>query len=238
MLLGIWFSAVGYAIFYWGIHHFAGVDCNAKSGCRISLIDALGIPTGWKIPKGQPFQLGSPTQPIQYQQQTQPQVPNNQNSNPMTGGGSGDWVSKILTAIDAPQTGADKLIAWNACEGNAKGQSGLPINNPFNITADSFQPATHGDLGPVPGNTAGVQMFSTMDLGIKGTVAKLNEPFAAKILHNLQNGGSFTDFGNSVGASGWGTSGACINKANRFPAGGVGAPPNSTPTPPYGAPSP
>lgn len=204
MLFGIWLSAVGYAIFYWGIHHFPGVDCKSAGGCRISLIDALGIPTSWNIPKGTPVQLGTPTGPITTQQQN----PNNNNSNPMTGGGSGDWTSKILTALNAPQTGAAKLVAWNACEGNLQGHSGLGINNPFNITADSYQPATHGDLGAV--NSAGVQSFSTLTLGIQGTVAKINEPFASAILQNLQQGGSFQAFANAVGSSGWGTSGSCI----------------------------
>lgn len=230
MLLGIWFSAVGYAIFYWGIHHFAGVDCNAKSGCRISLIDALGIPTGWNIPKGQPFQLGSPTQPIQYQQQTQPQVPNNQNNNPMTGGGvsggsidAGKWMEKVLAGIGAtnPQN-TIKLQYWNACEGNQKGTSGLGINNPLNITCDSYQPATCGDLGAVPGNTAGVQMFSTIDLGIAGTIAKLKEPFAKAIVQNLKTSGSMQGFANAVGSSGWGTSGACILSKTKDQGGATG----------------
>jgi hypothetical protein len=204
MLFGIWLSAAGYAIFYWGIHHFPGVDCKSAGGCRISLIDALGIPVGWKIPKGQPLQLSAPTGAIT---QTQPQNPNNENNNPLSGG-NGTWPLQILDAIGAPQTGASKLVAWNACEGNLQGHSGLGINNPFNITADSFQPATHGDLGAV--NSAGVQSFSTLTAGIKGTVAKLNEPFAAAILNNLMTQGSFSAFANAVGSSGWGTSGSCI----------------------------
>jgi hypothetical protein len=205
MLFGIWLGSVGYAIFYWGIHHFPGVDCKSDSGCRISLIDALGIPAKWNIPKGRPVQLGVPTGAITA---TQQQNPNNNNSNPMTGGGSGDWASKLASGIAAPQSAIAKFQAWNACEGNLQGHSGLGINNPLNITADSYQPATHGDGGAV--NSAGVQSFSTITLGIQGTLAKLSEPFASGIVANLRNDGTWPAFANAVGSSGWGTSGSCI----------------------------
>jgi len=208
MIFGVWLSAVGYAIFYWGLHHFPGIDCKSKNGCRISLIDALGIPSAWNIPKGQPIQIQTPLGPPQTQQQNpnNSQTPNSFNQKVP----GGDWVSAILNGLGAPTTtnGQNKLKAWNLCEGNLQGESGLGINNPFNITCDNFHKETCGDLGAV--NSAGVQSFSTLQLGVAGTLAKLSEPFASAIVQNLQNDGDFQSFANAVGASHWGTSGSCI----------------------------
>lgn len=208
MLFGIWLTSIGYAVFYWGVHHFPGIDCHSSQGCRISLLDALGIPSKWNIPKGQPVELG--TAPAgSIEPQTQQQNPSNATSpNPLTGN-DGAWTGMLIKALGIDGANTAKLLAWNACEGNLQGHSGLGINNPFNITADNYQPATHGDCGTV--NSAGVQCFSTINLGIAGTVAKLQEPFAAAILSNLKNNGSFGAFANAVGASGWGTSGSCIS---------------------------
>jgi hypothetical protein len=209
MIFGIGLAAVGYAIFYWGVHHFPGWDCPTKNGCRYSLLELLGVPKSWNIPKYPAVGLGA-GQKIQADTSSQNQSPENSTTpNPLTGGG-GNWIGGVLNSIKAPGSAnnINKLNAWNACEGNLQGHSGLGINNPFNITADSFQPATHGDGGAV--NGAGVQSFSTLTAGITGTAAKLNEPFAGAILKNLQNDGSFSDFANAVGSSGWGTSGSCI----------------------------
>lgn len=47
MIFGVGLLVFGYAVFYWGIHHFQGVDCPAINGkaqnCRYSLTQVLGI---------------------------------------------------------------------------------------------------------------------------------------------------------------------------------------------------
>jgi len=204
MIFGFGLIAIGYSIFYWGLHHFQNVDCDTPNGCRYSLVDLLGIPSG-TIPKGTQggVQLSPPDN------STQTQTPNNAQTGNGFSGSNSTWAGGILSGINAQCTGNNmaKMIAWNACEGNLAGHSGLGINNPFNITADSYQQATHG-TGAV--NSAGVQNFSTITAGVAGTVAKLNEPFASAIKSNLVNDGSFKAFASAVGSSGWGTSGTCI----------------------------
>lgn len=212
---------VGYSIFYWGVHHFPGWDCPTKDGCRYSLLELLGVPKSWNLAGRNPggfypearLTAGQNAQAGDQGQQTQPQTPENQTTpNPLTGspGGATGWGNGILQGIGAPCSfnNQNKMNAWNKAEGNVQGHSGLGINNPFNITADSYQPATHGDLGAV--NSVGVQSFSTLTAGIAGTIAKLNEPFAAAIKSNLVSDGSTQAFANAVGASGWGTPASSI----------------------------
>lgn len=207
MIVGIGIGVFGYALFYWGIHHFPGVD----GGKRYSLVTLLGIPEAWGMTKGGVREVGLTSGgelSSELANETQPQNSENQTTpSGLTGGG--DWRCGMLQAVGAPTSANNlhKMSAWNACEGNLQGHSGLGINNPFNITADSYQPATQG-TGAV--NSAGVQSFSTLTAGITGTAAKLNEPFAKAILSNLVNDGTFNAFANAVGSSGWGTSGGCI----------------------------
>lgn len=205
MIIGIGIGVVGYAVFYWGLHHFPGID----GGKRYSLFTLLGIPEAWGLAKGGQVGLTSGGQlTTELTNDTQPQTPENQTT-PSNLTGGGNWQASMLQSINAPTSANNvhKMTAWNACEGNLQGHSGLGINNPFNITADSYQPATKGDTAV---NSAGVQSFSTLTAGIQGTAAKLQEPFASAILKNLQSDGSFSAFANAVGSSGWGTSGSCI----------------------------
>lgn len=46
-------TTVGYALVYWGIHHFPIVD----GGNRVSLFDCLGVPQAWQLIRGQPVQF-------------------------------------------------------------------------------------------------------------------------------------------------------------------------------------
>lgn len=216
MIFGIILIMFGYSVFYWGIHHFPCWDCPncdpKNPGCRYSLLELLGVPTSWNMPKYGPVGLTVGQQAQAGDQGQQQQNPENQTTpNPLTGGSGSNsgWGNSILQGINAPTSfnNQNKLNAWNKCEGNLDGHSGLGINNPFNITADSYQPATHGNATV---NSAGVQSFATLTAGIQGTIAKLQEPFAAAIVKNLQNDGTFSAFANAVGSSGWGTSGSCI----------------------------
>lgn len=204
MILGIGVSVFGYAVFYWGLHHFPKID----GGKRYSLFTLLGVPEAWGLAKGGQIGLSAGTGQLTYTAGDQSQTPENQTTPNGLTGNSG-WQQAVLQSLGAPNSANNvhKMNAWNACEGNLQGHSGLGINNPFNITADSYQAATHGDTAV---NSAGVQSFSTLSAGIQGTVAKLQEPFAAGIKNNLINDGSFGDFANAVGSSGWGTSGGCI----------------------------
>jgi len=58
MIPGITLIVLGYAILYWGIHHFPGVDCPGQdpNACRISLVTALGLDR-FGIAHGGPFQF-------------------------------------------------------------------------------------------------------------------------------------------------------------------------------------
>ena len=211
MVFGIGLAAFGYAVFYWGVHHFPGWDCPTQSGCRYSLLELLGVPKSWGIAKYSAVGL-NPGKQSQVSNDIGPNDnPSNNTTTPNGLTGGNGWINNILDGLGAPKSfnNQNKLTAWNNCEGNLAGHSGLGINNPFNITADSFQPATHG-TGSV--NYAGVQSFSTITAGITGTIAKLNEPFARAILSNLKNDGTMQAFANAVGSSGWGTNGSCIAK--------------------------
>ena len=64
-MFGIALMVFGYAVFYWGLHHFPGVDCpkGAPNHCRYSLLVLLGInkgpnkSAGFNIPEGAPIQF-------------------------------------------------------------------------------------------------------------------------------------------------------------------------------------
>jgi hypothetical protein len=54
-MIGVAMIVIGYAVFYWGLHHFSGVDCpEGGTKCRHSLVtllalDRFGIAHGDKI---------------------------------------------------------------------------------------------------------------------------------------------------------------------------------------------
>ena len=59
MILGFGLIVIGYAVFYWGLHHFPGVDCpgDDSSKCRHSLMTLLGMDL-FGIKQGTPVQFG------------------------------------------------------------------------------------------------------------------------------------------------------------------------------------
>lgn len=200
MILGIGIGVVGYALFYWGVHHFPGVD----GGNRYSIITLLGIPEAWGVAKGGQVGLtagGSLTTELTNDTQTQ-NGENQTTPNGLTGGSN--WATGILQAISAPcsTNNINKMMAWNACEGNLQGHSGTGINNPFNTTLDC--------CGGSSVNSAGVKNYPTMTAGIQATVQTLGSPRYQAVVSNLQQDGSFSAFAAAVGSSGWGTSGSCI----------------------------
>lgn len=201
MIFGIGLGVIGYAIFYWGVHHFPGID----GGQRYSLFTVLGIPEAWQMSKGGKVGLtagGQLTSELTNETQGQ-NAENSTTPNGLTGGGS-NWIGGILSSLNAPgsNNNVNKLNAWNACEGNLSGHSGLGINNPFNTTLDC--------CGGSSINSAGVKSYPTMTAGIQATVQTLQAARYAAIVTNLQKDGSFQNFAAAVGASGWGTSGTCI----------------------------
>lgn len=201
MILGIGVGVFGYAVFYWGVHHFPGMD----GGQRYSLLTLLGIPQGWQMAKGKQIGL-TPGADLtaEFQSANQNQNPENSTTpNNLTGSG-GNWIGGILNGLSAPGSANNvaKLNAWNACEGNLAGHSGLGINNPFNTTLD------YG--GGVSVNSAGVKSYPTMTIGVQATVQTLQAARYKAVVSNLVNDGSFSAFATAVGSSGWGTSGTCI----------------------------
>jgi hypothetical protein len=208
MIFGVGLAAVGYAVFYWGVHHFPGWDCPTGNGCRYGLLELLGVPKSWNLvgqvnarypsvglTPGQQAQAGDTG--------TQTQTPENTTTpGGLTGGGG--WITGILNGLNAPASSNNtkKLTAWNACEGNLQGHSGLGINNPFNTTLNCCSGTSV--------NSAGVKSYPTMTCGIQATLQTLQASRYAAIVSNLQQDGSFSAFASAVGSSGWGTSGSCI----------------------------
>lgn len=114
------------------------------------------------------------------------------------------WETTILAGISAPASANNisKLDAWNKCEGNATGLSGLPINNPFNTTLN------YGGGQSI--NGAGVKAYPTLTVGLQATVNTLLSSYYTGIVTNLRQDGPTGQFANAVGNSPWGTSGSCI----------------------------
>lgn len=209
MIFGIGLAAVGYAVFYWGVHHFPGWDCPTNTGCRYSLLELLGIPKSWGTFAGQTKtgrygDVSLTAGPEQPPNQTQAQNPENQTTPGALGPNDTGWVNSILKGLNAPQSfnNQNKLVAWNKCEGNLQGHSGTGINNPFNTTLNC--------CGGTSVNSAGVKNYPTMTAGIQATLSTLQAGRYQAVVSNLQNDGTFKAFANAVGSSGWGTSGSCI----------------------------
>lgn len=134
------------------------------------------------------------------------------------------WETDILGGLNAPATANNigKLDAWNRCEGNAAGLSGLPINNPFNTTL------VYG--GGTTVNSAGVKAYPSWSVGLQATLITLQSVSYRGIVTNLQQDGAGAQFANAVGNSPWGTSGSCIasvlgtTTSGLSPGGGTGLP--------------
>lgn len=210
MIGGIALVVGGYAVFYWGLHHFKGVDCpeNDPTHCRHSLFTLLGLKNFSLVGKPQGQQLAAVSSFENTDNQTQATTGSNSSSSGgliQTSGSS--WQTNILTGLNAPtdQNSINKMTAWNACEGNDAGKSGLGINNPFNTTLD------YG--GGVSVNSAGVKSYPTLAIGIQATLQTLQASRYSAVVQNLQKGGTNGAFANAVGSSGWGTSGSCISNA-------------------------
>lgn len=213
MIFGIGLFTIGYAVWYWGLHHFPYVDCPTKNGCRYSLFDVLGVPPSWGLIHGKPVQMDWQSLPNTDQTQGQSST-NSTTGNKMTGGGKG-WESDILAYLNAPCSTSNvaKLDAWNACEGNDPGKSGLGINNPFNVAGfGEVSNETCCRPSPVPTsrNNPPISQFPTLKEGCQATAIRMSDPIFTAIKNNLVSDGSQQAFANAVGSSGWGTSGSCI----------------------------
>lgn len=208
MIFGIGLTVVGYSVFYWGLHHFPGID----GGKRYSLFELLGVPSTWGLwglnqpppqigltPGGALAELTSDTNTTQSQN-----AENTTTTSALTGNNN-SWIGGILAGIGAPSSANNqaKLNAWNACEGNLSGHSGLGINNPFNTTLNCC-----GAVGSV--NSVGVKSYPTLSAGVAATVQTLQGGQYSAIVQNLQSDGSTSAFAAAVGSSPWGTSGSCI----------------------------
>lgn len=140
-----------------------------------------------------------------------------------TPGDTTTWEADILNGIGAPTSSNNvgKLNAWNRCEGNKAGGSGLPINNPFNTTLNINAGTSV--------NGAGVKAYPSWAAGLQATVQTLQGGAYKSIVQNLTSDGPFDQFASAVGSSPWGTSGACIastgggTSSAGSPGGGAGS---------------
>jgi hypothetical protein len=118
-----------------------------------------------------------------------------------------DWAVAILQGIGAPTSPNNiaNLAAWNACEGNAQGQSGISINNPFNTTLGSQYPGV---------NSVGVRNFPSMQVGVQQTVATINQGNMSPIKQALVSDAPRGTFAAALGKAPWGTSPSCVASAS------------------------
>lgn len=125
------------------------------------------------------------------------------------------WWRDILSGIHAPDSAVNRsnLNAWVACEG------GSAAYNPFNTT-EPWPRATDY-------NSVGVKNYASYQDGVSATIATLENGFYPNILAALRSSARRSVFAGAVGASPWGTSGACIGGAS-----GVTPPSGSPPGPP------
>lgn len=118
-----------------------------------------------------------------------------------------DWAIAILQGIGAPVSPNNiaNLAAWNACEGNASGKSGLGINNPFNTTLGSQYPGV---------NSVNVRNFPSMQVGVAQTVATINQGNMSPIKRALVADAPRSTFAGALGAAPWGTNPQCVASAS------------------------
>lgn len=110
MVFGFALFAIGYALFYWGLHHMPGFK-------RYSLWTLFGLDAFYtalhpgqhlNIPPGQPVQFSTATQGVTAPSQTQPQSPSNSTTpTPLKGGG----VSPVGPGLKLGRT--DQGVDWS-----------------------------------------------------------------------------------------------------------------------------
>lgn len=137
---------------------------------------------------------------------------------PSFGDMASGWQGQILSGIHAPTTQSDVnfMNTWATQEGGA-GYANTAWYNPLNTTLKMPGSST------IPGNTAGVQAYTSQSQGIQATVDTLNNtPAYAGIKSTLQKGnasqttlknavsstGSWTNFGTSATGTASGSSGS------------------------------
>lgn len=120
------------------------------------------------------------------------------------------WAVDVLTPlVPGAQLSHDvpELVDWARTEGGAGPQWGIPnnlaANNPLNLAGN---PTGNFPGSPTPGNNPPVMAYGSWDEGIAATIERLQEPFASRILSDLQSGAPETQLSADVAASGWGTS--------------------------------
>lgn len=108
---------------------------------------------------------------------------------------STDWAIAILSSMGITPTknNITDLVGWMGAEGSNT------YNNPLNTTL-----AVTGSQS-LPGNSSGVQMYPTPEVGLAATVNTLqNYP---TIISALKNNADVTDFANTVASTDW-----CVSK--------------------------
>ena len=130
------------------------------------------------------------------------------------------WAQALLAQIGAPQTpnNIKTVSQWWTSEGGAGPQFGVKNNiadyNPLNVTLTTgpkgygYDPGTHAyypGAQPTPGNNPPVAAFSDWSSGLDATAARLQQPFASKILADLKANAPASQVGADVAASGCGS---------------------------------
>ncbi len=108
--------------------------------------------------------------------------------------GGGDFYGRLLGGIGAPDTPENRrfLEAWQKAEGGS-------ADNPFNTT----QSAAGATV--LPGNTAGVKRYPSIDVGLMATLQTLMNGKYENILAALRAGNSAHNAAQALVASPWGT---------------------------------
>lgn len=202
MIVGFAAFAIGYAIFYWGLHH---LPWYAQSG-RFSLWQLLGLNvlTGANVGPFPDITLGGPMTPtpstagatLTSAQTTS--ATTTPTSTPTSGSVQNQFASALLAAIGAPNTPTNQslIAAWGACESSWSTPAGA--NNFLNMKNNDGSWASFSS--PSAAGTAAGQRL----VGAGYSVYGYNE-----IVTALQQQNS-SAFASAVGDSAWGTSGACL----------------------------
>jgi hypothetical protein len=120
------------------------------------------------------------------------------------------WAAALLPRIGAPVTANNQanMGAWYECE-----QSDADYN---------IWNTTLACCGGSPVNSAGVMSYPSLAAGVDATVSTLLGGNFGPIVAVFRSDGTRLELANAVGATGWGTSPACIDSAASPPGGTKG----------------
>lgn len=131
------------------------------------------------------------------------------------------WARQLLSDLGEPTTqgNVDAVVSWEAAEGGAGPQWGIPNNtadyNPLNATQP--EPGSH-TVSSGPAAAAGVQAYPSWQAGLAATEQTLtagNDGYPA-ILSALHAGNDPSAVAQAVAASSWGTAPFGVGNASGY----------------------